>query len=130
MADENEQKAIEEEFSLSWDFMEQYFAELSSKEGWDIVKPVCGLISELRRQGYDRQFRAGQSMSLFVLSRSRHHGLRHGKSYIMFGALPESRMKVIFGSVLGTASEFEVERVEITPEIEALLARLLAQPID
>jgi len=129
MTDENEQKVIEEEFSQSWGWMEQYFANLSSKEDWDWIKPICGLIGELRRQGYDRQFRAGQSMYLFVLSRSRHHGLRRGMSYIKFEAIRGGHMGITCRTDVDTVTEFEVERVEITPEIEALLTRLLAQPI-
>jgi hypothetical protein len=130
MADENEQKAIESDFIQSWDWMEQFFVDFSLEEGWDWITSIQGLIAELRSREYDRKFRAGQSLYVFVLSRSRKHGMRLEQPALRFELKREGGMKVQYWEYPDTRTEFEVASVEITPEIEALLARLLAQPID
>ena len=131
MTSEDEQKAIEEDFSQSWDWIQRYFHDLfDPREWWAWLMPIHNLITELRQRGYDRQFRAGQSMYSLVLSRSFKHGLRASQASLVFELLREGGMKIRYDEVGHLVSEFEVDRVEITPEIEALLARLLAQPID
>jgi len=69
-------------------------------------------------------------MYIFVLSRSREHGMRLGQASLRFELKAEGGMTVRYGEVGNLATELKVERVEITPEIEALLTRLLAQLID
>ena len=127
METDSEQNAIEADFLKSWDWVEEYFKRLVSR--WQALEPIQGLINELRQKGYDRKFRVGQSMYIFVLSRRREHGFPLGQS-LRFELKAEGGMRIRYGEVGNSVTEFEVERVEITPEIEALLTQLLAQPID
>src|SRR5689334_9497618 len=55
-----------EVLGASWDFTAHLLY------GFDTL---YGLIAELRKRGYDRHFRAGQSLHYFILSRSRKYGL-------------------------------------------------------
>src|SRR5687767_12267263 len=74
--------AIQEEFIKSWNEIEQYFEDLTSNEGWKHVKPILQVISHLRELGYDRAFRAGNSVWVLSLSRSIHHGLRDDQHHV------------------------------------------------
>ncbi|MBA3867608.1 MAG: hypothetical protein H0X30_00485 [Anaerolineae bacterium] len=130
MTSEDEQKAIEKDYSRSWDEKEKRYLELSSEEGWEFIIPVCAMIKELRNQGYDRQLGVARYWHMFVLSRSRDRELRDAKAVLVFRFKKDGRMKIQFWDDEQKQIEFEVERVEITPEIEALLSRLLTQPVN
>jgi len=128
---EDEQKTIEQEFVKSWDLIEQFYEYYTQSyfrsSQW--LKPIFSLIHELRRRGYDRKFRAGQGMDRFQISRALKHGLRPGQPMLGFNILENGGMNVIYFEA-GDVVEFQCERVELTPEVEELLARLLAHPID
>ena len=130
MASEDEQKAIEGEFLKSWDKLQFLFEWYTNPSNVEFMKPMLTFIAELRNGGYDRKLRAGSSLYTFVLSRSREWGLRQGQANLNFRINHLGSMEVSYRESDNYASNFEVERVEITPEIEALLTRLLAQPID
>ena len=130
MSSENDLLTVEEHFSYSWDGTEQFFSRLSSREEWwNWMNPILGLIAMLRSQGYDRQFRAGQSMYFFLLSRSRHHHLRPEQAFLVFELKPEGGMEVRYYEN-NDVSKFTCEQVAITPQVEAVLQKLLLQPID
>ena len=130
MTSEDEQKAIEEDFSQSWNRVEQFFAMFNGLQNLAFLNSIISLITELRERGYDRKLRAGQAMTNFILSRSREHGLQIGQARLTFRVMRQGGMEIQYCEANDRVSEFEVEQVKITPEIEALLARLLAQPID
>jgi hypothetical protein len=128
---ENDQLTIAEKFSKSWDEMVEFFTHLSAeryqyKYAW--LKPLLGLIAELRARGYDRQFRAGQSMYRFVLSRSPEWSL-YLDVYLSMEVQSEGGMIVCFIQRNNPMIEIKLERVELAPELEDLLARLLVYPI-
>jgi hypothetical protein len=130
---ENDWQAIEEAFSLTWDAIEQYYAFMLNHPRWEHIawmKPLLDLIAELRNRGYDRYLRAGQSVSRLVLSRSLSHGLRDEQP--SFGILlqPSGGMQLIYDEYPDVHIEMDVDRVEITPEVEDFLNRLLEHPID
>ena len=130
MTSEDEQKAIEEDFSQSWDRREEYYNDLIFNEGWDWLKPALELVKELHKREYDRKLLVAKPWHLFVLARSRLRDLRPEQTSLSFKFKRESGMRIRYYEGGSFITDFEVERVEITPEIEALLARLLAQPID
>ncbi|MGB0580982.1 MAG: hypothetical protein ACPGVU_14885 [Limisphaerales bacterium] len=72
---------LEGEFMRSWDAMEMFFKE----DGGDHFEPARAFIRAMRDAGYDRRLRAGQSMSIMGLSRSRDQGLRDDQPRIWFG---------------------------------------------
>jgi hypothetical protein len=125
--DNNEQSAIEEEFSKSWDGIEKFFVEVSTDFEW--INPIFNLIAELRKRGYDQKFRAGQAMTAFVLSRSRKHGLHIGQASLGITLMPDGSMTLNYGGSDGEV-KIETKRAEFTPELESLLERLAAHPID
>jgi hypothetical protein len=129
MTPDTDPDLIQTEFSASWDRMEQFFAWHSALSGGEWLKPMLNLIATLRQQGYDRQFRAGQSLDAFVLSRSKEHGLRSEQPRVAVVLNPEGGMTVAYQDGSGL-HEITVDQVELTPEVEALLQRLLAHPID
>jgi len=65
-------RPLEGEFIQSWDYIEEFY-----RHGcFTFSDSVLAMIGAMRRAGYDRLLRAGQSMSCLGLSRSRRHGLR------------------------------------------------------
>lgn len=71
---------IEGEFLQSWDKIEQFY----NGNTFGLQELVPPFLAELRRAGYDRKLRAGQSMWTLVLSRSRRHGLRADQPCVRF----------------------------------------------
>ncbi|GIK66793.1 MAG: hypothetical protein BroJett018_45870 [Chloroflexota bacterium] len=119
---------IEKDFLESWDFVERHFKAYG--KGWEWLNPMFALIAQFREQGYDRHFRAGQSIYHLVISRSRKHGLRLEQQSMAFIPHPDGSMSVCFYKISGQPTIIEVDRMELTPEIEPLLQKLLEQPID
>ena len=131
MPTENEQKAIEEVFLWEWDRRKEYYDNLTQDENWGWLVPAKAFVRELRTRGYDRHFIVARPYHLFVLARSHSRELPSGKeSLVSFKFRPAGGMRIQYYETGQLISEFEVASVEITPEIEALLERLLAQPID
>jgi hypothetical protein len=121
---------IEKEFSASWNHIQAFYEELINKHGWDWLNPILNLIDQLRACGFDRKLRAGQSMWRFWLSRSKKHGLRDNQPFLEIDVHPDASMNVVYWDSVGVVAETTVERVELTPELEGLLAQLAAQPLD
>ena len=94
------------------------------------MNPIHDLMASLRSRGYDRQFRAGQSVHRFVLSRSRYHHLRPEQACLFIELKHEGGMNVIYYEDNVKVTELDVPQVAITPEVETVLQRLLAQPIN
>ncbi len=70
---------LEAALVASWDSMVEFYADWVSSR-W--AGPLLELIGELRDAGYDRQLRAGQSMTTFVVSRSRVHGMQQDQASV------------------------------------------------
>ena len=130
MADNDELSELEQEFSTSWDYIEQFYKGLITTKSWESLTPILGLIAEMRKRGYERQVRAGQSMWWFLLSRSRKHGLRRGQHSIKINVIEGKGMGITYFQPPNPKIEVIQTEIEITPEVEALLKRLLAHPID
>ena len=115
--------SVENDFRAGWDWSQQYFAMLF--DNWGKNDRALQFIAELRRAGYDRKLRAGQSHELFMVSRSRSYGLREDQAWVGF----------LFGGEVMNVQErlsvvLENADVALSPRIEEVLARLLEHPID
>jgi hypothetical protein len=114
---------VEGEFIESWDQMEGVY-EGSRFPPRTLVLPF---IAELRRAGYDRKLRAGQSIWSFIVSRSRRPRLRPEQPLVSF-QFRESSMEVF--------SRFQDEEripevpIAMSDTVERVLERLTERPID
>lgn len=113
---------VEGEFIQSWESIERFY----DNEYFPLKDFVLSFIAELRRAGYDRKLRAGQSLWTLIVSRSRRQGLRAEQPYIQF-QFREGTMDVFSKSQ-------EDERIPgisiaLSDRVEKVLGRLVSQPI-
>ena len=113
---------VEGEFIQSWDRMEEFF----DSKYFRLKRRVLPFLAELRRAGYERKLRAGQSMWLFGVSRSRRHGLRPEQPCVFF-EFREDTMQVV--SNLAEETSF-TSAIAMSRQVEEVLARLAGYPID
>jgi hypothetical protein len=114
-------RGIEGEFVLSWDSIEQFYADHPVNDG------ILRFLTQLRAAGFDRTLRAGQSLYTLILSRSRRHGLRRGQPWIAF-AFTHNGIEVETG--YGIRQKALYAQIDLTSEIEALLRELESCDID
>jgi hypothetical protein len=131
-----EGRLMEGEFIDSWDDVEVTIrswdirseeTKIRNREFFLIWERIGKLVPLLREAGYDRCLRAGTSVSRFIVSRSRHHGLRVGQPSITFW-LPEDRMDIFTDDP--DVPILSLPYIELTPGVRALLDELVAKPID
>ena len=121
-------RPIEGEFLVSWDQIERYYEPFSDHPAYP-RGPILALIAEIREKGFDRSLRAGQSLMMLCLSRSRRHGLRPGQPSVTFKFDCESQsMNVICSGPI--REEFPVPRIALEARVEWVLNRLAVEPID
>jgi hypothetical protein len=120
--------ALEAQLVASWDMIIRFYErDFLGDPAWQWLTPLRDLILQLREAGYDRSLRAGQSMTSFVVSRSRTHGLRDDQPSIVFEASPNG---LAIRSGLGRDRLLELPYAdEPEPRLLALLDELAAQPI-
>ena len=79
----NKDDPLEREFIQSWDKAQQFYRSFDNSP---LRKGIVLLfIAALRRAGYDRKLRAGNSLYSLMLSRSRRHGLSAKQPSVAFG---------------------------------------------
>jgi hypothetical protein len=130
LASDNDPSATENEFVASWDNAASWFAALSTVTRGEHLKPLLNLITLMRKRGYDHQLRAGSTLGTFILSRSRQHGLRSEQPRLEFHVAQHGGMTVTYREYPDINVQVDVKRVELTAEVEELLARLPTHPID
>ena len=123
------QSSIESDFIKSWEDIEIFYVDLLSYSGWDRVKPVQDFIKYLRALGYDKLLRAGQSIHILMLSRSKNFGLRDNQHRIGIEATYSNKFRV---SYIGETKfkEFETENLIDNKDLQEVLNLLLEQPVD
>jgi len=114
---------VEGEFLESWDETEGVYSG-SRFPPKDLVLPF---IADLRRAGYDRKLRAGQSIWSLVVSRSRRPRLRPEQPLVSF-QFRENAMQV-FSSTQGEERSSEIP-IAMSDTVERVLSRLVERPID
>jgi hypothetical protein len=113
---------LEGEFVRSWDAIEEFYRE----DGGDHFESTRAFIRALREAGYDHLLRAGQSMSIFGLSRSRDQGLRDGQLRLWFEFNPPG-MDVDANFASGGLKRHPIQ---LTQDVRQLLDALAEQAID
>ncbi|MDF1662457.1 MAG: hypothetical protein P1V97_11840 [Planctomycetota bacterium] len=113
---------IEGEFIRSWDRMEEFY----KPDRWRFSTAVLSMIKELREAGYDRQLRAGQSLSSLGLSRSRRHGLTNRQACIWF----QFRNSTMTVSAEFAQLTLEEHPIQFTHKLRALLDSLVQFDIE
>jgi len=113
---------LEGEFIQSWKMVERFYDD----EYFPLKGLVLPFIAELRRAGYDRKLRAGQSLWTLIVSRSRCHGLRAEQPNIAF-QFRQGTMDVFSKS----QGEERIPGIPIalSGRVEEVLGRLVNQPI-
>jgi hypothetical protein len=126
--------AIESEFSSSWDQVERFYHFLFVDPRWggEWAASMLSLIAELRKRKYDRKLRAGNSRAVLILSRSRKHGLRSSHQFMEFGRdiSGSTGMSVIYHKASEVMIRIDLNKVELTSQVEDLLNQLVERPID
>ena len=116
---------VEGEFIQSWDWIEEFYSD----DHFALKRVVLPFLADLRRAGYDRKLRAGQSMWTFILSRSRRHGMRADQPYVRFEfQFREGTMDVL--SNTPAEERFGGIAIALSSRVEEVLARLVNQPIN
>ena len=118
-----EGRAVEGDFITSWDGIEQFYNSLDHP-----ARPaILEFVQDLRDADYDHTLRAGQSLWMLVLSRSRRHGLRPNQPRVGFDFRPDG-MQV--DAWIGRHERLVVPQIRFTPGIDAVLKKLVEQPVD
>jgi len=121
---------LEKEFVKSWNRMEWFFG---SGEACPKRPDAVDFIRTLRRMGYDRKLRAGQSIDIFIVSRSRKHGLEPEQARIEF-YIYEGKMHVqgkidVDSRGLPQTEAFIENTQPVSDHVRDLLDRLSNGPI-
>ncbi len=114
---------VEGEFIESWDQTERVY-EGARFPPRNLILPF---ISDLRRAGFDRKMRAGQSVWSLIISRSRRPRLRPEQPLVSF-QFRESSMEVFTRNQ--EEHRISVLPIEMSDTVERALSRLAQQPID
>ncbi|WP_309709213.1 hypothetical protein [Armatimonas sp.] len=122
-----EGRGLEGEFIESWVGIEHFFADWAARQS-SHVQDTLILLRALKAKGYDSKLRAGQSMSTFIISRSRLHGLRTDQSSLAFETWG-NKLRV-HGQLAGVKISLEYETLTLNDEIEQLVKRLAELPVD
>ncbi|MEM7114447.1 MAG: hypothetical protein AAF614_18575 [Chloroflexota bacterium] len=135
LADYYEQgRPIEGDFLMSWDSIERFYNQYNlSKRNERLKVPadVFAFIKNLRAKGFDRTLRAGQSVDLFILSRSRRHGLRLEQPRLVFGFGEKSLyVQNLLDGWKKETNKMQFPEIKLVPEIEKLLDELESKSID
>lgn len=117
--------ALEAAFVDSWDRMERFYAEWATSP-W--AAPLLDLIGELRDAGYDRTLRAGQSMTTFIVSRSRAHGMQRDQPSVSLSPR-DDRLIVVPSWIQYRKRDALAIGYECDPRLIEILDELVAQPI-
>jgi hypothetical protein len=134
MSNEDDADAIAAEFAASWNRLERFYGSLAKISAWTQTGTLMPLlIRQMQQKGYDRILRAGTSHATLRLSRVRGYGLKQPGPRISVYLAKEGGLTVRLHIPDGENSVFEettTADASLTPEIEALLQRLAAYPID
>lgn len=117
-------QGIEGEFILSWDSIERFYGKIVNAS---FGSEVLEMIAQMRKKGYDKTLRAGQSLYSFIVSRSRRHGLRTNQPRIVFdfhGNAMDVYIKI------DEEEKLSFPKIEYTSQIDVLVKRLEAKGID
>lgn len=127
-------RGIEGEFIESWQDLQQFYQQIELRVGPQVSQFIC----QLRSAGYEQTLRAGTSLNLLLVSRSRRHGLGREQPHITFafGGARFTGRDMAVGEMAVTVFLDGKERTivfpstELSPQLDELLKQLEAKPID
>jgi hypothetical protein len=111
---EREQKEIELDFLASWNRIDVFYVDLLAIESWHWLQPLVEIIDELRKRGYDRHLRAGQSMFQFIVSCSRRHHMRLDQSFLRFEPQYDGTMSIAYFGSPDSGITLELNQIALT----------------
>jgi hypothetical protein len=114
---------VEGEFIDSWNFIERFYADLN----FSFTPKVLELITAMRKEGYDKLLRAGQSLSTLILSRARRHGLRNDQPSVTFQFRDAG---MIIHDNTSNNKSLILPQIKLTSEVDSILKNLSAMNID
>ena len=120
---------IEGEFIDSWDRIREFYDHFYDQERYPTRDRVLQFVDQLRQAGYDRKFRAGQSLWTFILSRSRRHGLRIEQPIVHFHFSPTVDEMLVTLRIATEESTFTTA-IATSDQLRAALTRLSECSID
>lgn len=131
---------IEGEFLQSWNSIKNFYENNRIFLGNELTDLMIELIHSLRKAGYDRYLRAGQSLYYLNLSRSQNPGSL-GSYYISFWGdyyqdkvQGEQRniqsLRVDYFINNAVYQQFEEDQIRLTPRIRRILNHLVEQPLN
>jgi hypothetical protein len=120
---------LEASFAESWGWVERFYREeLLPLPSWQWLGGIVPLIGELKARGYDRSLRAGQSLYVLILSRSREHGLRDEQSNVAIEPRSDGSMRLT-STLAGVSRRVIHPRIELCLELERMLETLRNEPV-
>ncbi len=87
-------EGIKGEFIESWNVLEKCYNQWLLIEPCEQDKDAIRLIKEMRNFKLDELFRVGTQLSVFILSRSRRHGIDENSPQIRISFLGNNKMKI------------------------------------
>jgi hypothetical protein len=112
---------IEGEFILSWDNIELFYERLGISNKDEIFE----FIRTMRKKGFEKTLRAGQSIYFLILSRSRRHGLRADQNRIVFH-FTNSGMSL----QVSDGQKLNFDKIEYNSTLDKLLRELEQETIN
>ena len=119
----------ENEFIKSWDEIEEFYLDLLKYDGWEYVRPILPFLSLLRKKGYDKILRAGQSIHIFTLSRSINHGLKEGQHRIQIEPLSNYKFEIRYHNGIEISNRVQLNNLD-QKEVFEYLEELIKQKIN
>jgi hypothetical protein len=116
---------VEGEFFCSWNRIGDFYTNLV----FPCKARAVLFIAQLRTAGYDRKIRAGQSLWMLVLSRSRRHGLRPDQACVRFEFSPHEDAMIVEVKHGDERSRLP-SPIALSETVREALDRLLACPVD
>ena len=118
--------SLSADFELSWDVTMSMFAP---QNGPLAHSELFAVIGELRRRGYGEHLRAGQSLSSFIVSRARAHGLTPQHSYVSIFVATDDAWQ-LEAQLSGSRTTLRGPRWELERMLSAFVAALAALPLE
>ena len=120
-------EGIKGEFIESWNILEEVYNQRLSIEPYEQDRDVIRLMKEMKDFKLDELLRVGTQLSVFILSRSRRHGIDENKPQIRIAFIGASRMK-IYSNLKNKNKSLECE-VKYEGYLERIVKELLKEKI-
>ncbi len=120
--------ALEADFAASWERMIAFYDDFLKDAAWGWLARMRDLVVRLRDAGYNRTLRAGQSMTTFMVSRSRDHGLRPEQPSLAL--TPQRELITVVPNHFAGDRHFTISYGDLDPLLLELLDALEHIPVD